>query len=147
MWAERRTSLTGETADVETVALWVHLDPDTLRPAPFAPGELDAYTAASGGREVRARLRHDRPPRDAPREPWHFRATDLDLAGHVNNAAYWCLVEERLLGAAPEAIDAEIEVRSAAPPGDASVQERGERLWVTGADGELNASMVTRRGA
>ena len=144
MWGERRTSLTGETADVETVALWVHLDPDTLRPAPFAPGELDDYTVASGGRQVRARLLHDPPPADAPREPWLFRATDLDLAGHVNNAAYWCLVEERLAGFALQTIDAEIEFRSAAPPGEASVQERGERLWVSDADGELHASMITR---
>jgi acyl-ACP thioesterase len=25
--------------------------------------------------------------------PWPLRATDLDVMGHVNNAAYWCAVE------------------------------------------------------
>src|SRR5262249_20061358 len=36
MWAERRTTLTGPQARVETVGLWVHLDPATGRPIPFA---------------------------------------------------------------------------------------------------------------
>ena len=33
---------------------------------------------------------------------WPLRATDVDVLGHVNNAAYWDAVEERL-GAAIDA--------------------------------------------
>jgi hypothetical protein len=44
-------------------------------------------------------------------------ASDLDLAGHVNNSHYWSPLEERLAGVEPERIDAEVEHRSAAQPG------------------------------
>ena len=36
------------------------------------------------------------PAADATRVPWPLRATDVDLHGHVNNAAYWQAVEHRL---------------------------------------------------
>ena len=36
------------------------------------------------------------PAVDATRVPWPLRATDVDLHGHVNNAAYWQAVEHRL---------------------------------------------------
>ena len=32
---------------------------------------------------------------------WQLRATDVDLLGHVNNAAYWHAVEERLARGGP----------------------------------------------
>ena len=28
--------------------------------------------------------------------PWRLRAVDIDLLGHVNNAAYWAAVEEQI---------------------------------------------------
>ncbi len=147
MWAERRTSLVGETGSVETVALWVHLDRDSLRPAPFGPGELEDYVTASGGRKVRARLYHPLAPSGLAFEPWHFRAADLDLANHVNNAAYWCLAEERLIGQKPTALDAEIEFRSPARAGEAQFCHRGDHLWVSSRDGDPHASIVVRQGA
>jgi acyl-ACP thioesterase len=34
--------------------------------------------------------------------PWALRATDVDRMGHVNNAAYWAVVEHRLAGGEPD---------------------------------------------
>ena len=64
MWAERRTTVTqvgASDADVEAVALWVHLDPVDWRPIPLGAGELERYGAAAAGRRVTARLRHPAP--------------------------------------------------------------------------------------
>jgi acyl-ACP thioesterase len=36
------------------------------------------------------------PPVGAAAEPWALRAVDIDLLGHVNNAAYWAAVEEQV---------------------------------------------------
>jgi acyl-ACP thioesterase len=32
----------------------------------------------------------------AAAEPWPLRAVDIDLLGHVNNAAYWAAIEEQV---------------------------------------------------
>jgi acyl-ACP thioesterase len=139
MWAERRTSLEG----VEAVALWVHLDPQALRPKPFDEAEMEVYAASAADRRVKARLRHPEPPDGAAERPWWFRATDLDVAAHVNNAAYWEIVEERLAAEPePERFDAEIEFRGAAGAGEALVREDGEWLWVASPDGAINASIA-----
>src|SRR5437764_1139236 len=89
MWGERRTTVVreGQTeADVESVALWVHLDPISWRPIPFNDREAELYGSAAAGRRVSARLRHPGPNSGGPSGSWTFRAVDLDIAGHVNNA-------------------------------------------------------------
>jgi acyl-ACP thioesterase len=136
--AERRTSLAGAHARVEAVAVWVFLDPETRRPK--AVDEVSAlYAEAAAGRHARGRLRHDGPDPGGPRASGHFRAD------HVNNAAYWLVLEERLAATGePAAIDAEIEYRTAAQPGDAIVVGDGSALWVTSPDGEVHASIRTR---
>ncbi|HSO97770.1 MAG TPA: acyl-ACP thioesterase domain-containing protein [Solirubrobacteraceae bacterium] len=149
MWAERRTTVAAPGADepaVESVALWVHLDPRTRLPAPFSDTELEAYREAAGGRRVRARLRHPAPPAGASARRWQFRAVDCDIAGHVNNAAYWQPVEEELLERAdePTELDAEIEFRAGAQPGEQRVLADGEMRWITDAGGLLLASIAAR---
>jgi acyl-ACP thioesterase len=108
--AERRTSISGETAAVETVSLWVCLDPERGRPMRFPPEFTAAYEVSAGGRDANVRLRHPEPPEDAERSAWHFRATEMDPAGHINNSHYWVPLEEEIAaGPEPESIDAEIE--------------------------------------
>ena len=144
MWAERRTTISGPGGDVEAVAVWIHLDRDTLRPKPFSPAEFEVYGEAAGGRQIKARLRHPVPGPDAARSPWVFRATDTDIADHVNNAAYWQPLEERLLaGPEPERIDAEIEFRAPAQPGAVDLLTEDERMWIASPAGELHASLVS----
>jgi acyl-ACP thioesterase len=147
MWAERRTTIAraGEqAADVEAVALWVHLDPTSQRPTPLSAEELATYGAGPAAqRRVTARLRHPAAPPGAAARPWQFRASDCDLAAHVNNAAYWVPLEEELLsGAEPEAIDVEIEHRSPAQPGDKRVLSDGPWRWIADPAGEIHASML-----
>jgi acyl-ACP thioesterase len=145
MWGERRTTVRrlGEPeADVESVALWVHLDPVSWRPIPFADREAELYGSAAAGRRVSARLRHPAPVADGRSRTWTFRAVDLDIAGHVNNAAYWQPLEEELLaGPEPERIDAEIEFRTPCQPGVKRLVEAGRRRWIVG-EQETHASMV-----
>jgi acyl-ACP thioesterase len=144
LWAERRTTVTTAAGgDVEAAATWVHLDPRDGRPVPLSDRELEAYAASAGDRRVRARLRHPAPPADAPHAPWRFRATDLDLADHVNNAVAWQPLEEQLLGGAaePMEIDAEIEHRAPIQPGELDVVREPGALWLV-ADDEVRASIL-----
>jgi acyl-ACP thioesterase len=144
-WAQRRTALRGDYgADVEADALWIFLDWETLQPARFDERFYEVYgEAAAGRRAARARVRHPSPPESAARFDWRFRAADTDLADHVNNAAYWEVLEERLTaGDEPLGIDAEIEYRDAAQPGPARVAHEGDAVWITSPDGVVYASIV-----
>ncbi|HUA71313.1 MAG TPA: acyl-ACP thioesterase domain-containing protein [Solirubrobacteraceae bacterium] len=146
MWAERRTSMTpvGEAAGtVEVVSLWVHLDPLSGRPTKLTADEIAMWGESAEGRTVNARLRHPSPDGVADSFRWQFRNSELDLAGHVNNAAYLTPVEEELLqDSEPESIDVEIEYRSAAQAGEMRVLRHGARRWIVGPDGETYASII-----
>jgi acyl-ACP thioesterase len=135
--AERRStvSVDGE-ALVEAVALWVHLDPDGVHPRPLPDGFETVYGAAAAGRRVRARLRHPaEPAAHAQRRPWRFRAADLDLARHVNNAVHWQVVEEELVAAEPNGeLDVELEYRAPADAGEAVVLADGRMRWIAAGD-------------
>lgn len=146
-WAERRTTIEdGGGALVEAVSLWVHLDPETWHPAPFSEGEMDVYGVSAGDRRISHRLRHPAPPSDADSDmPWTFRATECDVADHVNNTAYWAPLEEELLtgGAAePERIDVELEFRTPAQPGPKRIVSAGDHRWIVDPAGELHASLL-----
>lgn len=144
--AERRTSIAGDRgAAVEAEAIWVQVDPKTRMPARFSAEFLELYSESAGGRRARSRLRHPSPADAsdrAERVPWTFRAADLDIAGHVNNAVYWQIVEEHLDGAA-EAPEVEIEFRGGAEAGEAALlaDSASGMLWVLGPSGEPSASV------
>ena len=141
--AERRTTIRGKQALVETVSLWVCLDPERGRPMRFPPDFVAAYAESAAGRDANVRLRHPEPPEGAGREPWHFRVSEIDLAGHVNNSHYWTPLEEELAsGPEPEEIDAEVEYRDPAEAGEARLIRDGSSIWIAGADGTLHASIL-----
>src|SRR5438477_6263772 len=141
--AERRTSISGEGAAVEAVALWVHLDPESMRPARLGDDFHAVYGESANGRRVRSRLRHGAPPAEGMRESWRFRASDLDVAGHVNNAAYWAPVEELFAdGPEPDGADLEIEFREAAQAGEVTLIREGAAMWMTTRDGTTLASIL-----
>ncbi len=147
MWAERRTSITraGEAGGaVELVSLWVHLDPLSGRPTKLSEEEIAMWGDSTAGRTVTARLRHPTPDGVEDGFPWRFRGAELDLAGHVNNAAYLTPLEEELLvqDAEPESIDLEIEYRSPAQPGEIRVLRHGPRRWIVSPEGETHASII-----
>ena len=143
MWAERRTDVVkvGETSPiVQAVSLWVHLDTQRWVPTPLSASEIAIYGGAPE-RKVGHRLRHPAPESTEGGTPWNFRATECDIADHVNNAAYWAPLEDELLaGPEPERLDVELEYRTPAQPGDKRVLRSGDRRWIVGTDGELHAS-------
>ena len=141
--AERRHSIRGEAAAVETVALWVCLDPDRGRPMRFPEDFIAVYQESAGGRDANVRLRHPDPPDGGDRSTWTFRATEMDPAGHINNSHYWTPLEEELAsGSEPDSIDAEIENRDPAMPGEVELVRQGSAMWITGAGHTVHASVV-----
>ncbi len=141
--AERRTSVTGETGSVETVSLWVCLDPDRGRPMRFPPDFIAAYEKSAGGRDANVRLRHPDPPAEAERSPWTFRAAEMDPAGHINNSHYLVPLEEELGdGPEPESIDVEVEYRDPALAGEAVLVRQGKSMWIESPEGAVHASLI-----
>ncbi|HUF32921.1 MAG TPA: acyl-ACP thioesterase domain-containing protein [Acidimicrobiales bacterium] len=134
-WAERRSTLTGAAGGrVDVASLWVHLS-DAGRPTRLPDWFLDTYGEAALGRVVSSRLSHPAVPVRATGRPWAVRATDLDVLGHVNNAATWAAVEDELWrrGAVPQR--AELEYHAAIDPTDDVILRVAEGsalgLWLT----------------
>ena len=140
LWAERRVRFESENGLVEVTGIWVHLSPQTRLPVPMPESFDQIYAESAQGRKVTARLRHPNPSGGEPTGGWFFRATDLDVAEHVNNAAYWEPVEETLTD--PQSLDAEIEFREPAQPGHVALIQGDGVLWVAAVDGRVHASVV-----
>jgi acyl-ACP thioesterase len=118
--ASRRMSLVGDRRGrVELDSVWIHLGPDA-RPARL--GDFGPYAASAAGRVVTTRLELPEPSADGVRARWPLRSTDEDRLAHVNNAAYWHAVEERLQrGGGPdpkEPLRARLDYRHAIDVGD-----------------------------
>ncbi len=98
-WAERRLRITGDLdAHYEVSTLWICVDVETGRPRELTDQFHRLYGPAAGGRTVKARLTNPKPDPEASLAPWPLRTVDFDTLGHVNNAAYWALIEEALAG-------------------------------------------------
>ncbi|MFI5035212.1 MAG: acyl-ACP thioesterase domain-containing protein [Acidimicrobiales bacterium] len=131
-WAERRTDLeVGGTVAVEAASLWVPIGADG-RPRRVRREFFDVYGAAAAGRRVPGRV--SVPPVDATaeRRRWALRRSDLDVVGHVNNAAVWCAVAEVV----PEGVSGATVTHHGALEGDDDVTliASGSRLWLTVGD-------------
>ena len=98
----------------------------------------EIYGPSAGPDRPDHRLRHPPPPDGATRLPWTFRAADVDVAAHVNNAVYWAALEEGPV--IPAACVVEAEHRAPAVAGPAVVVRDGDRTWVTSTQGEVHAS-------
>lgn len=146
--AERLTTIAGDGgARIQAEAIWVHIDPETRRPARFTPEFLDAYAESAGEGRPRTKLRHpSTPPAGAERSGWHFSLADVDLAGHVNNAVYWRVAEEHLLAGRDSAdgLSLVAEYRSGVGAGRAEIALAPDRTmaWVLAADGAVAASLA-----
>ena len=118
--AGRRWSLAGDAGgSIEVDSAWIHLGPDA-RPARIGAG-FDEYREAAAGRVTSTRLELPDPPDGSTRVPWPLRVTDVDVMGHVNNAAYWFAVEHRLHGRTPdlhEPLRARLDYRHAVDLGE-----------------------------
>jgi acyl-ACP thioesterase len=139
--AARRTSLVGDRGGaIEAESVWIHLDRE-LRPARLGERFLSVYAPAAEGRGVSTRFSLGPPPADAARAPWPLRATDVDLLGHVNNAAYWAAVEEVATGL-DEPFRAALEYRQPVDLGERVElvhTRKGRDVWLV-VDGTVRAA-------
>jgi acyl-ACP thioesterase len=94
-WAERRTTVRGAGgAVIDGVSLWVQIDVASGRPARLTDEFVQVYGEAAAGRVVSSKFSLGREPSpEAVAVANPFRATDLDVFGHLNNAAQWALAE------------------------------------------------------
>jgi acyl-ACP thioesterase len=93
-WAERRTNISARgQLLVEAVALWVPVDPSG-HPVRIKPAFFDVYGDAMQGRKVSGRITSPEVAVGAQFFEWPLRRADLDIVGHVNNAAVWQAVTE-----------------------------------------------------
>jgi acyl-ACP thioesterase len=93
-WAERRTTLAFEgAAKIEAAALWVPIDP-TGHPVRMRESFFSVYGDAVNARKVSARIEKPIVPESAERRDWPLRNADIDVVGHVNNAAVWQALSE-----------------------------------------------------
>lgn len=93
-WAERRTNFyRGDEVVLQAASLWVPID-RSARPMRLEPSFFDVYGEAMNGRKVSGRVVVPPVPNGAVERPWPLRQADLDVVGHVNNAAIWQAVTE-----------------------------------------------------
>lgn len=137
-WAERRTTVAvDDTPAIDAVAIWVYVD-RAGRPTRLEDWFFDHYGEAAGDRRVSGRLRLPPPTDGLAARTWPVRATDFDLLGHMNNAAYWEAVEDELTTAVPDQVPvrAELEHRAAIEPDEpvdvrSSVEDESLSSWLT----------------
>ena len=101
-WAERRTRMTSldGTPLIDAAALWVHVDEATLQPSRVPLDVVETLGESAAHRQVNARLLlRDKlfgSRGDMTNDSWILRFSDFDAVGHMNNAAYWEIIEEHL---------------------------------------------------
>ena len=149
-WAQRTTTvLSGGTAVIQAVALWVAVDHATGQPCALGDDFYHVYGEAVAGRRVSARLELPGPAAGATARAWPVRATDFDTAGHVNNTVYWAALEDVIAETgAPPPRSALMEHHRPVLPGDRPVLRTAvtppspdgpghTSAWLTDASGEV----------
>lgn len=153
-WAERRLEISGSLgARYDVVTLWICIDPVNGRPHTLTEQFRNLFAGSTGGRTVKARLTHPKPPADSESWVWPLRAADFDVFGHVNNAAYWAVVEQVLRDDPKPPFEVSIEYRTGLEQ-ERSVrivervdEDGGWLLWLIGAENSVAASVSFRPGA
>lgn len=151
-WAERRLTVAGsQGAHYDVATLWVHIDTASGRPLPLSEDFLHHYAEAAMGQTVRAKQTVPKPETldsVVDRRPWPLRAVDFDTFAHMNNAAYWAVVEEEIRDRpVPTPTRTTIEYGAGIGPNDevtiASADVGGERLlwWEVGGQPAASAAI------
>ncbi len=141
-WAERRTDIEVDSAVViEAVALWVSLDA-VGRPLRLRQAFFDVYGEAATGRRVSGRVPPAPEPSSSTARPWAIRRADLDVIGHVNNAAVWAAVAEVVFG---KVVSAALTHHRPVETGQAvDLATAPGRIWlISGTEVRASAEFVT----
>lgn len=127
-WAERRTNFEVDGRLVcEAVALWVPIDPSG-HPVRIRPSFYDVYGESVRERKVSGRIAAPVVDESATSRPWPLRRADLDVVGHVNNAALWQAVTE----VAPASLSSVVLTHHGSIEGgdDVTLSSTRDRLWL-----------------
>jgi acyl-ACP thioesterase len=128
-WAERRTDMeVGGRTMIETTSLWVPIDASG-RIQRLRQSFVDVYGEATGGRKVSGRVALAEVPDDAVHAPWPLRRSDLDIIGHVNNAALWLAMSE--VATAPLASASMVHHGPVQDGDDVTLVTSAGQLWLT----------------
>ncbi|HSN02996.1 MAG TPA: acyl-ACP thioesterase domain-containing protein [Acidimicrobiales bacterium] len=126
-WAERRSDVTVEGRTlIDATALWVPVGPDG-RPRRVRRDFIEIY-GESAARKVSGRVDSADLDAAAPKRPWPIRRSDLDIVGHVNNAAVWEAVSE-VAGPAPRAATV-VHLGSLEAGDDVRLAVAARRMWL-----------------
>ncbi|MEM8706210.1 MAG: acyl-ACP thioesterase domain-containing protein [Actinomycetota bacterium] len=149
-WAERRTEIRGsEGAHIEGVTIWIYVDGETGAPRKLNDDFFEIYGSAVDRRVSARQQLPTTPDEDAESLDWPIRFADLDVLGHVNNAAQWAPVEEigHRVGMPLEGVRAQLEHGGETPPGAATIRWSGDaggyRTWLTTAAGTGSVADVS----
>jgi acyl-ACP thioesterase len=149
-WAERTSTVSGPGGDlIQSRAVWVAVDPATGRPRPLGPRFTHVYGESAAGRAVSARLSHPAPDGGSAGRDWALRASDFDLAGHVNNSIHWAAVEDVLAGLDWLPSSAGIEYHRPILPGQPARlatrhEDGGLWAWLTGGGKQFASAVLAR---
>lgn len=93
-WAQRRIDISGNLgADYSVASLWVSVDRKLMKPVKVSDQFNTIYKESIAGRKVSARkLIKPFDVADSTYE-WALRSSDYDINHHVNNAAYWDVID------------------------------------------------------
>ena len=85
---------------VDAAALWVHVDEATLQPSRVPDDIIGVLQQSADNRSIGARLLLKPKEFDtasSAASSWPLRFSDFDAVGHMNNAAYWEVLEEHMM--------------------------------------------------
>lgn len=99
-WSNMRVSISSSKgASIETEGFWINISATTGMPTRISDEALDMLARTTDEHRLRwkAWLKDPVPPESSTDVHFPLRATDIDSFNHVNNAAYWHVVEEFLV--------------------------------------------------
>ena len=112
-WCNKRVTIdAGSGALVETEGFWINVDGSTGIPAPLSEEFIARFSVPAADHKLHWRRMLPRPPvGDDPLQgtPFPMRAADFDWLSHVNNAAYWYVLEDYLEDEHRDLLDGEYE--------------------------------------
>ncbi len=112
-WCNKRVTIDADRgALVETEGFWINVDGSTGMPAPLSEEFIARFSVPAVDHKLHWRRMLPRPPQgaDALRgTPFPLRAADFDWLSHVNNAAYWYVLEDYLEDEHRDLLDGEYE--------------------------------------
>ncbi len=114
-WCNKRVTIDAANgALVETEGFWINVDGSTGMPTALSPEFMSMFSVPAVDHHLHWRRMLPRPPAPTGDEPLHgtpfpLRAADFDWFSHVNNAAYWYVLEDYLEDAHRALLDGEYE--------------------------------------